>query len=88
MRLPQPIHRVLAHPQPVQVLRSGRGGEINVPYIRCLGGWVSEAYELWDLAEDGFCEVHLYARVKLWSEFREDNFKLSSSMRNNSIFLS
>ena len=32
-------------------------------------------FELWDLADDGVREVHLYARVKLCSEFREDTFQ-------------
>ena len=34
-----------------------------------------QTYELWALAEDGVCEVHLYARVRLLSEFREDTFQ-------------
>ena len=34
-----------------------------------------EALELWALADDGDCEVHPYARVKLCSEFREENFQ-------------
>ena len=33
-----------------------------------------EAYELWALAEEGFREVHPYARFRLFSEFREDTF--------------
>ena len=74
MRLLQPIIPFRAPPQPVQVLCSGRGGEIDVPYIRCLDGRVPEAYELWALSEDGVYEVHLYARVELLSDFREDNF--------------
>ena len=70
--VPHPIVPFRAPPQPVQVLRSGRGGEINVPYIRCLSGWVPVDYELWALAEDGVCEVHPYTRVELLSNFRED----------------
>ena len=65
MCVPQTIITFRAPPQPIQVLRSGRGGEIGVPYIRCLGGWVPETYELWALAKDGVHEVHPYARVKL-----------------------
>ena len=33
-----------------------------------------KAFELWDLAEDEVCEVHLHSRVSLLSEFREDTF--------------
>ena len=74
MRVPHPIILFCAPLQPFQVICSGRGGEIDVPYIRCLVGWVPKAYELWDLAKDGFCEVHPYARVELLSDFREDTF--------------
>ena len=48
---------------------------LEVPYIRCLNGRVPEVFEVWDLAEDGVCEVHPYARVKLQSKFREDTFQ-------------
>ena len=47
---------------------------MDVPYIRCLDGWVPKAYELWALDEDGVCEVHPYARVELLSDFTEDTF--------------
>ena len=63
MRIPQPIIPLRAPPQPVQVLCSGKGDEINVPYIRCLDGQVPETYELWALAEDRVREVQPYARV-------------------------
>ena len=63
MRVPQPIIPFRVPPQPVQDLISGRGGEINVPYIHCIDGRVPEACELWALAEDGVREVHPYARV-------------------------
>ena len=33
-----------------------------------------EAFELWALTEEGVCKVHPYARFRLPSEFREDNF--------------
>ena len=61
IHLSQPIIHFRAPPQPVTVLCSGRNVEINVPYILYLDGQVTEAYELWALAEDGFCEVHRYA---------------------------
>ena len=51
MRIPQPDIPFVVPPHPVQALRSGRGGEIDVPYIRCLDGQVPEAFELWDLTE-------------------------------------
>ena len=74
MRIPQPIIPVRAPPQPVTVLWSGSADEIEVAYIRCLHGRVPEAFERWARAEDGVCEVHPYARVKLCSKFRRDAF--------------
>ena len=74
MRITQPAIPFVFRPHPSQALRSGRGGEIDVPYIRCLGGRVPEAFELWDLAEDGVREVHPSTRVKLLDNFREDTF--------------
>ena len=74
MRVPQPIITFRVSPQPVQVLCYGRGGEINVPYIRCLDGQVTETYEIWALTEDGVCEVHQYTRVRLLSELRKYSF--------------
>ena len=74
MRIPQPVTPFRVSPQPVQSLRSGRGGKINVLYIRCLDGRVHEAFKLWALAEGGVREVHPSARVKLLDDFREDNF--------------
>ena len=35
-----------------------------------------KCYELWALAEDGFCEVHPYARFRVLSVFREDTFHI------------
>ena len=74
MRIPQPVTPFRVSPQPVQSLRSGRGDEINVPYIRCLDGRMPEAYEIWALAEDRVCEVHLSASVRILDDFREDTF--------------
>ena len=67
MRVPRPIIPLHAPPQPIQVFHSGRGGKINVPYIRCLNGRVPETYELWAIAEDRVHEFHPYARVRLLS---------------------
>ena len=68
-RVPQPIIPFCVPPQPIQGLRSGRGGKIDIPYIRFLDGRVPEPYELWDLAEDGVREVHPYARFELLYDF-------------------
>ena len=74
MRIPQPVIPFRVPLQPVQALRSGRGGEIDVPYIRCLGGRVPAAHELCALAEGGVRAVHLSSRVRLLDYFREDIF--------------
>ena len=88
MRILKPIIPFRAPPQPVQLLRSGRGGKIDVLYIRCLNGRVPEAFELWDLSEDGVRKVHPSSRVKLLDDFREDDFTSTSSMHDDFIFLS
>ena len=74
MRIPQPIIPFRSPPQPFQVICSGRGGKIDVPYIRCIDGRVPKVYELWVLDEDRVREVHPSARVNLLSKFREDTF--------------
>ena len=74
MRVPQPITPFRAPPQPVTVIRSGSGDEIEVPYFFCLNGRVPECYKPWALADDGVREVQLYDWVRLLSEFREDTF--------------
>ena len=75
MHITQPIIPFRAFPRHVTVIWSGSADVIKVPYICCLYGQVPEAFEVWALAEDGFFEVHPYARVKLRSEFREDTFQ-------------
>ena len=45
-----------------------------VTYIVCLHGWVPEIYELWSMNAQGFREVHLFYRVRLFDDFCEDNF--------------
>ena len=75
MRTPQTITPVCAPPQIVTVLWYGSADVIKVLYIRCLNGWVPEDFELWAIADDGVCEVHPYARVKLRSDFSEDTFQ-------------
>ena len=74
MRIPQPSTPYVVPLHPVQALRSGRGGEIDVPYIHFLDGRVPEAFEPSDLAEDGVREVHLSARVKLLDYFIGETF--------------
>ena len=60
MRIPQPVISLRVPLQPVQALRSGRGGQIDVPYIRCLDGRMLEAYELWALVEYVVLKVQNY----------------------------
>ena len=75
MRIPQPVIPVYAPPQRVKFLWYGSADVIDVPYIRCLHGWVPGVFELWALAKDGVRKVHPYVRFKLCSKFREDNFQ-------------
>ena len=72
--IPQPATPFVIPPRPVKALRFGRGGEIDVPYIRCLDGWVPESFELWAFAEDEIREIHTSARIKLIDDFVGDNF--------------
>ena len=88
MRIPQPIIPLCAPLKPITDLCSGSGDEIEVPYIYFLGGQVPKSFELWDIAEDKVCEVHLYARVRILSEFREILFTPTSLIRDNFRFLS
>ena len=74
MRITQSVIPVRASPLPITILWSDSADLLQVPYIRCLNGRMTKAFELWDLAEDGVREVHLYARVKLLDYFREDTF--------------
>ena len=78
MCVPRPIIPLRAPLQPVEVIHSGRGGEIDVLYICCLDNRVPEAYEHCCLAEDGVPEVRPYATFKLLSEFSEDTFHTQS----------
>ena len=66
---------VRAPPQLVTVLWYVSADVLEVPYIRCLNMQVPEAFEVWDLDHDGVHEVHLYARVKIRPELREDTFQ-------------
>ena len=76
MRMRHPIVPVRAPPDPVRVLHSGSDDNIKqVTYIVCLNGWLPEMYELCDLNAQGVCEVHPFARVQIFDDFREDTFK-------------
>ena len=74
MRIPQPGIPEVIPPRPVQVLRSGRGGKIEVAYIRCIDGREPVAFELWDFTEDGIHEVHPYIWIQISDDFTEDTF--------------
>ena len=76
MHMRHPIVPVRAPPYNVRVLYSGSNDTIKqVPYIICCNGRVPEMYELWDLNDQGVREVHPFARVRLFNNFREDDFK-------------
>ena len=74
MRIPQPGIPEVVPPHPVQDLCSGRGGEIDVMYIRCIEGREPEVFELWAFAEDGIRKIHLYARVQISDDFVGETF--------------
>ena len=74
MRIPQPIVSLCDPPQPVTVLRSGSADVLKVPYICCLNRLVPECFEVLALVDGGVRYVHLYAKVRLLSGFREDTF--------------
>ena len=62
-------------PDPVLVSYAGSDAAApSVSYIVCLNGRVPERYEVWRLNRDGVREVHLTARVKLFSLFEENTF--------------
>ena len=76
MRMRHPIVPVCVPTYPVRVLYSGSDDTIEqVPYIFCLNGRVPEMYKLWSLNAQGVCEVHPFARVRLFDDFIEDSFK-------------
>ena len=74
INIPQPGIPEVVLPLPIQALRSGKGGEIDVIYNRCIEGLEPEVFELWDFAEDGICEVHPYARVQISDDFVGETF--------------
>ena len=74
MRIPQPVCSEVVPPRNVQTFRSGRGGEVDVIFTRCVEGQEPEIFELWAFAEDGICEVHPYSRVQISNNFIGENF--------------
>ena len=76
MNMGHTIFPVRAPPDPVRVLYSGSDDTIEqVPYILCLNGRVTKIYELWSLNAQGVREVHPFAQVRIFDDFREDTFK-------------
>ena len=63
-------------PDPVLVHYSGSGDGIDrVTYIVCLYGKVPKRYKLLSMNEQGVCEVHPFARIRLLDDFRADTFQ-------------
>ena len=66
----------LGTPDPVLVSYSGSDAVApSVSYIVCLNRQVPARYEVWRLNRDGVREVHLTARVKLFTLFDENTFR-------------
>ena len=66
----------LGTPDPVLVRYAGSNAAApSVRYMVCLNGRVPEGYEVWRLNRDEVREVHLTARVKLFTLFDENNFR-------------
>ena len=86
--IPQPIIPVRAPPQLVTFIWYGSANVIKVTYICYLNGRVPEAFELWVFEDDGVRKVHMYARVKFCSEFREDTFQTFFFNKDDSIIFS
>ena len=75
MHMRHPIVPVRAPTDPIRVIYSGSDDKIEQDtYIVCLNGWVPEMYELWALNAQGVLEVHSFAQIRLFDDFREDTF--------------
>ena len=61
-------------PRTVQRLSSGRGGEGNVWYTRCIEGWEPKIYELWTFAEGVSGEAYMFAQVQISNDFSGETF--------------
>ena len=63
-------------PDSILVRYPGSGAAASsLAYIFCLHGRVPEKYKLWSMNAQGVCEVHLFARVRLFDNFMEDTFR-------------
>ena len=74
MCIPQPGIPEVFPLRPAQALCTGRGGGIDVMYIRCIEGPEPEVFELWDFAEDRIREIHPYIRVQISNNLVRENF--------------
>ena len=75
MCIPHPVIPEVVPTRPVQALRAGRGGEIDVMYTSCIEGWEPEIFELWVCAEDRNREVHPYDKTgNLTTSWTENTF--------------
>ena len=88
MRTPQPVCYEVVPPRTVQRLISGRGGEVDVWFTRCIGGWEPEIYEIWTLARDGIREVHCMIGSKSATILSGRLFTPNFSMHENSELIS
>ena len=63
-------------PDPILISYSGiDAAGPTISYIVCLHRRVPERYEVWLLNQDGVCEVHPTAQVKLFTLFAENTFR-------------
>ena len=69
----QPVFFEVVPTRTVQILSSGRGGEGDVWFTRCIEGRQPKIYEFWTFADDGIREVHPYARVQISNDFIGEN---------------
>ena len=77
----------LGTPYPVLVRYSGSDAATpSVSYIVYINGRVPERYEVWCLNGDGVREVHLNARVKLFTLFDKILFGAHSTIREDAVF--
>ena len=66
----------LGTPDPVLVSYAGSDAATpSISYIVFINGRVPERYEVWCLNRHGVCEVHLTARVVLFTLFDENTFR-------------
>ena len=77
-------------PDPILVRYPGSDAAASpVTYIVCLHAREPEEYRLWSLNTQGVCEVHPFARVRLFDNFREDTFRTNfyNSQRCRILFI-